>query len=239
MNCIDVRRKLTTTPSIQDEMILAHLEHCTACANFAVSMNEFDQTLHTATNIDIPDGLAERILLKQSFTQQHQQRATRFKFYAMAASLLIIVTVSLNMNNLNSVLNNTLSLEDVAINHVNDERHHLNDRENIQLAKLNNVLQPFNIAFKDKIGQVNYVGTCPIRNSRGVHIVLQKENETATLLVMPGEYVTNRTSRTKGDFKTVIIPTQNGSIAIVTLKNSQADFEKNIESKLNQAIQYI
>jgi len=239
MNCIDVHRKLTTTPSTQDELILAHLAHCTACANFAKSMNDFDQTLHTAANVDVPDGLAERILLKQSFAQQHQQRATRFKLYAIAASLLLVVTVSLNMNNLNSVLNNTLSLEDVAINHVNDERHHLNDRENIQLAKLNSVLQPFNIAFKDKIGQINYAGACPIRNSRGVHIVLQKENETATLLVMPGEYITKRTSRIKGDFKTIIIPTQNGSIAIVTSINSQADFEKNIENTLNQIIQYI
>jgi len=234
MNCIDVHRKLTAEPNNRDTAICEHLNSCSACTKFATSIEQFDSTLHDVTNINIPDGLAERILLKQNFKQQRQ--AIQFKRYALAASVFLVVGVSLVLNN---TLNNSLSLEVVTIDHVTDERHHLSENKNVQLAKLNTILKPFNIQFKNKIGHVNYAGSCPIRNARGAHIVLRSDDETATLLVMPGEYVTARTSFTKGEFKTLIIPTKNGSIAIITDKNAKVAIEKNIENRLNQTIQYI
>lgn len=236
MNCIDVHRKLITEPNNRDDAVNAHLSECSACANFAESVKQFDRSIHNATSINVPDGLAERILLKQSFKQQHRLRANRFKFYAIAASVILIFGVSFNFNN--SPWQKE-SLEDATINHVANEAKHLSEENNVQLAKLNNMLQPFNIKLNNTIGQVNYAGTCPIRNLRGVHIILRAGNETATLLVMPGEYISKRTSRTKGNFKTTIVPTKNGSIAIVTPRNSKAGLEKSIENKLNQAIQYI
>ncbi len=238
MNCIDVHRKLTTEPAIRNDAINAHLKECSACTRFAESVGQFDRAIHNAASINVPDGLAERILLKQSFKQQHQLRANRFKLYAVAASVLLVLGISLGLN-YSPGQKDALSLGDVAINHVTNEMYHLNENHNVQLAKLNLILQPFSIKLNKTIGHVNYAGACPIRNSRGVHIVLHTENETATLLVMPGEYVASRTSLTKGAFKTAIIPTKNGSIAIITSKNSKADLEQNIENSLNQAIQYI
>ena len=239
MNCIDVHRKLTAAPDCKDEAILSHLEECSACANFLNSIQQFDQSLIKAAKIEIPDGLADRILLKQSFRQQHQMRANRFKLFALAASLLLVLSVSFNMSSLINILDKSLSLEEIALNHVIDEIDHLNENKNIQLAKLNTVLQPFNIKMKNTIGQINYASTCPIRNSRGVHIILQQKNELATLLVMPGEYVASRKMHTKGDFTTVVFPTQNGSIAIVTKKGSKSVSVENLEKDLSKAIQYI
>lgn len=239
MNCIDVHRKLTAEPNSQDEAVMAHIEQCPACANFLNSIQNFDESLNTAINVDIPDGLAERILLKQSFTQQRQQRSNRFNLYAVAASLLIVLGVSFNMSKITSLLDNSLSLEEIAINHVIDERDHLTENRNIQLAKLNTVLQPFNIKLNKSIGQVNYAGACPIRNSRGVHLVLQKNNSVATLLVIPGEYVTERKTHTKGDFSTTLIPAENGSIAIITEKGSNATLADELEKSFKNAVQYI
>ncbi len=239
MNCIDVHRKLTADPSIQDNQITAHLEQCSACANFLQNLKQFDNALHKATNIDIPDGLAERILLKQSFKQQRQQRNTRFKLYAMVASLLLVLGIGFNMSQLSTLLAPSLSPGDVAINHVSSEFDHLNENHNIQLAGLNKVLQPFNIKFKHTIGTINYAGSCPIRHSRGVHIVLKEHNTTATLLLMPGEYIKSRNVLTKGNFTTTIVPAKNGSIAIVTDKNIQPGFAQKLEKQLNETIQFI
>ncbi len=233
MNCIDVHRKLTTEPDNRDEAVNAHLQQCQSCNRFAQSLEQFDHTLHDAANIKVPEGLAERILLKHSFQQQRQQRTTRLKLYAIAASIVVVLGISFHFNH------PLTSLEEVTINHVANEIDHLNEHRNVQLAKLNTVLQPFNIKLNKSIGQVSYAGSCPIRNSRGVHIVLQGENETATVLLMPGEHVTTRTTLIKGDFKSVIIPVKNGSIAIITRKNSQEELEKHIEQSLYQAIQYI
>jgi len=239
MNCIDVHRKLTAEPNSKDKALLSHLEECSACANYLKSVKQFELSLTKATKIDIPDGLTERILLKQSFKQHNQQRDNRFKFFAMAASLLLVLGVSFNTANLKHLLNSSLSLEEVAINHVTNELEHLNETKNIQLAKLNTVLRPFNLKMNRSIGQINYASTCPIRNSRGVHIVLQEKNEIATVLVMPNEYVTERTTHTKGNFTTTLIPIQTGSIAIVTLKGSKPAITENLEKDLNKAIQYI
>lgn len=239
MNCIDVHRKLTADPNSQDKAILSHLEECSACASFLNSIQQFDQSLNMAAKIEIPEGLADRILLKQSFRQQHQLRANRFKLFALAASLLLVLGVSFNMTNLMNMLDKSLSLEEIAINHVIDEIDHLSENKNIQLAKLNTVLQPFNIKMKRTIGKINYASTCPIRNSRGIHIVLQQKNELATLLVMPGEYVASRKVRTKDGFTTTVFPTQNGSIAIVTKKGSESAIVENLEKDLGKAIQYI
>lgn len=239
MNCIDVHRKLTAEPNCQNKNILSHLEECSACANFADSNKQFDNSLSKASNIDVPEGLAERILLKHSFKQQNQLRANRFKFFALAASLLLVLGISFNISTLHNMLDKSLSLEEVALNHVINELDHLSENKNIQLAKLNNVLQPFNIKMNSAIGQVRYAGTCPIRNNRGVHLVLQEKNDIATLLVMPGEYIAARKTHTKGDFTTVLIPTQNGSIAIVTKKGSKSTTVERLEKNINKAIQYI
>jgi len=239
MNCIDVHRKLATDPANRDEAVITHLEQCSACSSFAKSIDQFDNSLLNAANVDVPDGLVERILLKQSFKQQRYQRNNRFKFYGLVASIILVVGVSLNLKNFNIILNHTLSLEEVAINHVTSEIDHLHEKKNIQLAKLNTMLQPFNLKFKNKIGQINYAGSCPIRKSRGVHIVVQGEKETATLLVMPGEYIQSRKSHTKGDFTTTLLPTDNGSIAIVSNKNGEAEFVKELEKDLKNSIHFI
>ena len=202
-------------------------------------MKQFDQSLHAAANIDIPDGLADRILLKHGFEQQRQQKSMRLKLYAMAASLFLVVGISMNMSSFTNMLDDSLSLGDIAINHVTDELDHLSENKNIQLANLNTLLKPFNIKFKQAIGKVNYAGSCAIRNSRGAHIVVQDNNTTATLLVMPGEYIKNRQTHNKGDYTTTLIPTQNGSIAIVTEKGTQPDVIKKLESNLNKTLQYI
>lgn len=241
MNCIDVHRKLTAEPNAatQNKNITAHLAQCNACAKFANSIQQFDQALHAAAKTDIPDGLAERILLKQNFIQQHQRRKG-YKLFALVASLFLVMALSFNSNIFSSLVDDAaLSLEDTAINHVASELDHLKKNKNIQLTQLNNLLQPFNIQFKNAIGNINYAGTCPIRNSRGVHIVLQEKNIITTLLVMPGEYIKARRTYSKGNFNTTLIPTQNGSIAIVTEKNNSAEQSHKLEKDLNQALYYI
>ncbi|MBN4080178.1 DUF3379 family protein [Beggiatoa alba] len=243
MNCIDVHRMLTADPTHRDQAILSHLAQCSACTRFAKSNQQFEQSLHNAANLEIPDGLAKRILLKQNFKQQHQQRHQRFKFVAVAASMLLALSVSLNFTLLNTEfnhwLNGSLSLEEVAIQHVADELDHLSENKAVKLASLNTLLRPFNLKFNRSIGQLNYVSTCPIRNSRGVHIVLQNKKGLATVLVMPGEYTPARTTYLKGDFQATIIPVKNGSIAIIAYKESEPDLLQNLEKELANAIQTI
>lgn len=163
----------------------------------------------------------------------------RFKLFAIAASLLFAIGLGFITNIFTSLSDSSLTLEDVAINHVTNEIDHLSENNNIQLAKLNSILKPFNIQFKMPMGKINYAGTCPIRNSKGVHIILQNKNAIATLLLMPGEYIKRRRSDSKGDFKTTLIPTHNGSIAIVTEKDNPSTFTKQLEKELTQTMLYI
>ena len=239
MNCIDVHRKLTADPSLRDEPISKHLSECASCSKFAASINDFNQTLEAATNIDVPEGLTDRILLKHSFKQQHQQKSQRIKFYAIAASLFLVVGISFNLDKFNYINHNHSSIEQVALNHVINEQHHLHDKNDVQLSALNKMVQPFNLKFKQSIGTINYAGTCPIRKTRGAHIVIQNQQTTATLLLMPGEFVDGRSKSQRDNFTATIIPVKNGSIAIITNTNSKAELQEQIEKSLQESMQVI
>ena len=211
MNCLEFRRLLTVDPAGQGPDMLRHRRECSACAAFAERMSQFEHTLGEAVKITVPDDLASGILLRQSMGVDRAERTRRARWLALAASLLLTVGLVSGL----WVVNYPYSLDAVVLAHVNGELHHLEDRNNVRLAQLNDMLRPFNTQLRRDIGPIHYAGSCRMRKYAGAHMVLEGDKGPVTVLLMPGEYVGDRTPVQDRRFSGIIVPVDNGSMAIV------------------------
>jgi hypothetical protein len=227
MRCLEVRHSLNTEPANKAAEIVNHLKRCPECSQYVAQVDQFESKLANTLKVDVPEGLAYRILLTQNITSQRANKMARRRFYGIAASVMFTLTLVAGL----IYFNQPYSLDQVALLHVKNEQYHLNDRDNVQLAALNRILSPLNLKLSNSIGTINYAGACKIRNNRGGHIVLQGKNAPITLLLMPGEYVAQKET-VKGDkFKGIILPIENGSIALI------GEDEKELEPLLNKITQ--
>jgi len=238
MNCLDVCRQLSGDCFTTDSAIKDHLASCQSCSAYAQQQIKLSDSLKQAVNITVPEGLVSRILLQQSLNeekhdkQEKQISIRRYRVYAIAASVVLSVSVFYRL----VLFSPPLLLEQVALNHVKDELHHLLDKKDIQLAKLNNLLQPYNMKLKSSLGVINYAGSCLIRQNKGVHIVVETNTGPVTILLMPGEQLENRQIVDDVLFSGSVVPIKKGSFAII---GKQSDSLNELEQRLKSSITYI
>ncbi len=215
MNCIDIRNQLLADPGSQDHAIRSHLNDCADCSRFANDLLVFESDLNRASKVEVPEGLASRILLRQRLAAEKNRR----KKYGMAtaAAFLLSFTVvissffSFNLGDVDSQ-----TLEQVVLQHINDELYHLQDHKNLSVQQVNSVLKNHGNQLKALPGRtINYAGACPIRNNQGAHVIVGSDSGPITVLFMPGEFIESRSHLKDKRFQGVIVPTGHGSMAIV------------------------
>lgn len=228
-NCINTQHALLSDPRHIAADLQQHLQDCHRCAQFARKIACFDADINTTMNIAVPERLADKILLAKSIQEKRQlNKAGHWLKGAAAGVTLLVGSIGAYL-----YLSAPLLIEEIALTHVRDELHHLEDRKNIQLAQLNNILRPLHMKMEHSSHIINYAGSCKIRNSEGVHVVLQGEHSPVTLLFMPGEPVSARKSMEDNRFKGLILPLTQGSVAIIADKQEALEnYQKQIYEQL-------
>ncbi len=61
MICLEFRRRCTTDPYRLEPECEEHARQCAACASFAERSREFEQHLHDAMSVGVPEGLVARV----------------------------------------------------------------------------------------------------------------------------------------------------------------------------------
>ncbi len=211
MNCLDVCRELSADPYTTNVSIKNHLLTCDACSCYVKQHVKLTEDLQQVINIEMPQGLVSRIILQQSINEKKQIGSRRNRVYAVAASVLLSIGIFSGVLWLNS----PVSLQQEVLNHVINEQQHLLDDNNVQLTKLNSLLNDFNLRIDSSLGKINYAGSCTIRGSKGLHIVLQAKTGPVTILLMPNEKINNRQQVGNAQFTGSVVPINNGSFAII------------------------
>ena len=231
MNCLEFRRRMLSDPGANDEALSEHRAGCAECARFATDMNQFEATLKQASQTAVPEGLASRILLRQRLAEQQKNRRTTW--FALAASILFGFVVVLGIVPQSS----DQALQEVVLRHINDELNHLQDRKNVSMESLNKLLRAHGAQFQTRLDRVvHYAGACQIRKNKGAHMVVESQAGPLTVLFMPGENIVRRKLFNDARFKGVILPVENGSMAII------GDDEKEInqlEQQLKSTLKFI
>lgn len=228
-NCINTQRALLSNPQNIAADIQQHLQDCHRCAQYARKIVCFDADINSAMNIAVPEQLADKILLAKSIQENRQlTKASHWLKGAAAGITLLVGSIGSYL-----YLSTPLLIEEIALTHVKDELHHLEDRKNIQLAQLNNILRPLQMKMEHSSHTINYAGSCKIRNSDGVHVVLQGKHSPVTLLFMPGEHIKSRKTLQDSTFNGIVLPLEKGSVAIIADKQEALDvYEKQIQEQL-------
>jgi len=233
MNCMEFRRMLMTDPAVSDPEFAAHRRSCPECADAVERSAHFERRLREAVNVDVPENLASRILLKQSFEAHPKQpwwRAPRV--YAMAAGVLLVVGL-VSMTLPPQVEQRRLSEEFVAL--VNGAPYALTVNEPVTGSEISVALEPAGLDLAGSIGEVTYAGRCLVRGKLSGHIVVQGETAPVTVFLIKEQLVSARAAIRSDYYSGVVIPQGTGTIAIVSAPGESIE---RVEAQVRSAVRW-
>lgn len=184
MDDLQFRRTIYANPNCADEDVKQAAEKDSAKQKFWREVKELDAAIVKASNIRVPENLAEKLILKQSIqSQKIQRRKTRIHL-ATAASIAFIVGLSFSLFQQPA----KIDLGEHAIAHVTQEAngYALNVNGDFSLENVNFQLANLGAEFTQDIGRIYYANFCNFQNIRSFHMVLESENgDKVTVFVVP------------------------------------------------------
>lgn len=206
MNCLEFRRLAQADPHHFPPVAQTHLETCAACQEFVARMRQVnDAVAGTLNQVAVPDGLAERILLRTS-----KRPAAPWQQWALAASVVLGLALALAL----PLLRADAGLARAALAHVEEEPNTLTARQQVARPAIVTALATIGAQLRGNIGQVTYLGSCPLPGGEGKHLVVTSPYGRYSLILMP----TRSKSRNKaeeGVHAAIAKPAARGTYAIV------------------------
>ncbi|MBR9727461.1 DUF3379 domain-containing protein [Shewanella intestini] len=187
MDDLKFRRHAYADPNDQSVEFIEHLATHPQDAKRVNELKAFDEQINAALNVDVPNDLADKLLLRQQLTvhQAHKKR-TRY-LVTMAASIAFVVGISFSLLQLTPV-----NLSQQAIAHMNHEPKALmSDKDinyqdiNFKLASIAGLKQN---KFINQPGRVFYTTYCDFQGVKSLHLVMEDEHgKKVTLFIVPAE----------------------------------------------------
>jgi hypothetical protein len=207
MTCLDFRRQLLADPYRLNADLLEHQSACPACAAFAVRQGRIEEQLQESVRIPVPDGLADRILLPG------QVRRTQRRTWLALAAGVVLATGSLAA--LWPMLRPAGFAEELLA--------HVAEHEPLELAidrrgdprVLANALSGLGLSLPAGLGEVRYLGRCPVPGGTGEHVIVQTPLGNVTLIVMPGQPLNSQVVMSGRGLHGVARPAGRGSYALL------------------------
>lgn len=236
MDELEFRRNAYADPNNQSPEFLTRTRESEQNQKFVDEMKAFDDALEAGLkDIEVPEGLADKILLNQTFEQyQDNQKHSRWHL-AIAASVAFFIGLSINLINFNP--SSSPSIGEVAIEHVKNElifTQHIDEAANLQTV--NAKLAKYGGQVEQSLGHVYYVNHCSFGGEAAFHMILQGEHEKVTVFVVPkSTKMPTQPMFTQGDMQAMVTPVQNANLVLVAPKGEPME---KLEQKLSQRIDW-
>ncbi len=208
MNCLEFRRLKLAEPKLTSEEARAHASECPACLAFSRSVDESEAALDRALAVPVPEGLADRILLRQGARRQAGRWA-----YALAASLIVAVTAGVFVATRET---DSAKHARIAIEHVLEEPQSLTTVHNADPERFATIVREFGGNLKEPLGRVRYIKLCPVEQGQGWHIVFETPRGLATLILVPDRPIAAAATASLGRYTARVEPVHGGYYALVT-----------------------
>ncbi len=233
MNCMDFRRMLLTDPHSKDAEFAAHRRHCSECADAVARSAHLEHRLRAAVNIDVPENLASRILLKHSFEARSRRPWWRTRrVFALAASVLLAAVIA-GLGYQSHHEQQRLGEEFVAL--VNDAPYALASTQRISGTEISAALAPTGLDLQGEIGVVTFAGRCLVRDKLSGHIVLKGETAPVTVFLIKDQLVSSRTAIRTAHYSGIVLPQGSGTIAIVSTPGEALE---RVEARVRAALRF-
>jgi len=169
MDDLQYRRSIYADPTCQDDDILAAQQADPTKKEFAQELIHLDEKLKQAMKVPVPDGLCEKLILRQTLAS-HQQAKRKSRIHlALAASVAIIAGLVVNYLQFSSSYTN---LGDYALAHVYHEQDVFsnNDKTLVSLTSLNQKMMTFDGSFNQSLGQLISADYCRFDGMKSLHL---------------------------------------------------------------------
>lgn len=185
MNCQQTRYQIDIHPEHLSDTARQHLEGCSACQAYHAQQQDFDQLLDQVAQQAPPSGLRQQLLLQGNQLRQEKLRKQR-QWGSIAAGLLIGVLLLGYQWFPETPQNNNAPVVAEVLEHVYHELDHLHENRAIKDQEINYLLRPWQGSYSGSSMKVNYAGSCEIASRKGIHLVVEGEQNPVTVLLMPG-----------------------------------------------------
>jgi hypothetical protein len=233
MDDLEFRRTIYSDPKCSDVAIKNAAAQDPARQDFWNELKVLEAKLEKASRVEVPEGLANRLILRQSMQHFRQKKARSRIQYALAASIAFVCGVSFTLWQQHSMIN----LSENALAHVYEEGSHaLEADENFSIEQVNLKLATYGGQFTQPLGHIYYANFCDFDNVKSLHMVIEGENGKVSVFLIPhvGEYSTEQ------DFYDEKLHGQSvdyGSASLIMLGDKGKSFEQ-LKDKFTKSLSF-
>ncbi|MGH8679040.1 MAG: DUF3379 family protein [Burkholderiales bacterium] len=225
MDCLTFRRLKLAVPHDTSPEVIAHVQSCTDCAAFVRQLDAFERDLENVANVAVPEGLAEKIILRQRRPQWFTRSINNYVALAATVVLSVAAVVAYNVAGSRNELAETFAA------HVAAESDVLLANATIEPARLERAFSGFGGHIDQPIGEVRFLGQCLIQGVMATHMLVQTPYGSATLILIPAHGAATRWPLRRDGYSVVVLPMPKGSLGIVTDTPEQASKVQSLISK--------
>lgn len=182
MDDITFRRTIYADPFTQDPEVLEAAKNDPKKQAFWEEIRAMEASLEQAMNVPVPDGLAEKLILRQSMKDFQQHKKRRPWYLALAASILFASVLTMSMLNQEP---NTLKSD--VLSHMSHVGYELFKGGNVDLATVNNKLAAYNGRIDEGLGEIVSANYCYLDSIKSLHLIIRNQSGLSSLFVIPSE----------------------------------------------------
>lgn len=211
MNCLEFRRHVLPDPYALTAEARSHRDSCATCRRFYDEIHELDQSTYKALKIDLPEGLAARILLNQSL-KNRLHRPSRRQWLALAASFLITAGVLL----VQWFTQNPHLLDDGLVAHVETELALARQMVGpVEQSRIRKVLNEINADTSGPLPDIIFAKNCVIDGELIAHFVVEEAGQQYTVMLIPQRDLKDAVAIAREGWLGIVRPHQGGGLAVL------------------------
>lgn len=215
MNCLEFHRAALIDPRHLGHEALEHESSCPSCAKFYLELRTQEEALYEAMNVPVPDGLADRVLLRQP-RRWRERFFPRFAASALAASLALATAVGLGWKFQPEALTPEMLAAGI-VTHVEEEQKALRAEQRVPLATLVNAVRRSGGELRRAPGETSYADRCPLPGGgTGAHLVFNTPHGKLTLILMPGKPISHPARLERDGLTVSLMSAGKGSLALIS-----------------------
>jgi hypothetical protein len=201
VTCDEARLLIGADPGAATTALEEHLATCAACARFRDEMRSLDADIRRA--LERPPDIAR---------PRSDRQPPRWRQWALAASVVLATLAVLGVWLLRP--SDTLAREVVA--HVQGEPDSWLATQHVSAQGITQALHGAGVALEITSDKIMYAQSCWFRGHYVPHLVIQTARGPATVLILRHEQPRARRAFHEAGMSGVIVPAEQGSIAVLT-----------------------
>jgi len=230
MNEFEFQHRIQQDPKQLDSEMLAFLKAHPEKMEWVKSARALDDSISKTLSVEVPEGLHERIMLKNSFeTSAVNDRHWLKNLFVFAASFVgVVLTLNLWVSPLekeNTIPSVSLSaqahqMEGAVIEHIFEHAKEapeimLKQNQSLQEGDLEDMFSKVGAILNKPMAFMSYAGECEVDGEKGLHLVLQEIEGPVTIIVLPGKQLQSMQAFRQSGLEGQMIPVKGGVVAIV------------------------